>query len=66
MATVIFSNAGDTDTAVLKFIWRGLPNVKLVEVNKQTANAKEIVEQANEIHTFWPLLRHSSSLFRTP
>ena len=48
MATVIFSNAGDTDTAVLKFIWRGLPNVKLVEVNKQTANAKEIVEQAIE------------------
>ena len=38
MATVIFSNAGDTDTAVLKFIWRGLPNVKLVEVNKQTVN----------------------------
>lgn len=48
MATVIFSNAGDTDTAVLKYIWRGLPNVKLVEVNKQTANAKEIVEQAIE------------------
>lgn len=48
MATVIFSNAGDTDTAVLKFIWRGLPNVKLVEVNKQTANAKEIVERAIE------------------
>ena len=48
MATVIFSNAGDTDTAVLKFIWRGLPNVKLVEVNKQTVNAKEIVEQAIE------------------
>lgn len=48
MATVIFSNAGDVDTAVLKFIWRGIPNVKLVEVNKQTANAKEIVEAAIE------------------
>ena len=48
MATVIFSNAGDTDTAVLKFIWRGLPNVKLVEINKQTVNAKELVEQAIE------------------
>ena len=48
MATIIFSNAGDTDTAVLKFIWRGLPNVKLVEVNKQTVNAKEIVERAIE------------------
>jgi hypothetical protein len=48
MATVIFSNAGDTDTAVLRFIWRGIPNVKVVEVNKQTANAQELVDQAIE------------------
>ena len=25
MATVIFSNMGDTDTAVLKYIWMGMP-----------------------------------------
>lgn len=31
--TVIFSNMGDTDTLVLKHIWEGLPNVKVVEVN---------------------------------
>ena len=41
MATVIFSNAGDTDTAVLRFIWKGIPNVKLVEITKDTVNAKE-------------------------
>lgn len=48
MATVIFSNAGDTDTAVLRFIWKGIPNVKLVEITKDTVNAKEKVEQAIE------------------
>lgn len=48
MATVIFSNAGDTDTAVLRFIWKGIPNVKVVEVNKNTVNAKATVEQAIE------------------
>ena len=31
--TVIFSNMGDTDTLVLKHIWEGLPNVKVIEVN---------------------------------
>ena len=31
--TVIFSNMGDTDTLVLKHIWKGLPNVKVIEVN---------------------------------
>lgn len=48
MATVIFSNAGDTDTAVLRFIWKGIHNVKLVEITKDTVNAKEKVEQAIE------------------
>ena len=32
MATVIFSNMGDTDTAVLKYIWMGMPKVKVVEI----------------------------------
>lgn len=48
MATVIFSNAGDTDTAVLRHIWREIPNVKVVEVNKQTVNAQGIVDEAIE------------------
>jgi hypothetical protein len=48
MATVIFSNAGDTDTAVLRYIWRGIPNVKLVEVNKDTVGAKAKVLEAIE------------------
>ena len=30
MATVIFSNMGDTDTAVLKYIWMGMPKVRCI------------------------------------
>lgn len=48
MATVIFSNSGDTDTAVLRYIWTGIPNVKVVEINKDTLNAQELVDQAIE------------------
>lgn len=44
--TVIFSNMGDTDTAVLKYIWKGLPNCKVVEVNRNTVNALELVNDA--------------------
>lgn len=46
MATVIFSNMGDTDTEVLKYIWMGMTNVKVVEINRTTENAKEIVNEA--------------------
>ena len=48
MATVIFSNMGDTDTAVLKYIWMGMPKVKVVEITKQTVNAKALVNEAIE------------------
>lgn len=48
MATVIFSNMGDTDTAVLRYIWKGIPNVKVVEITKKTANAVELVTSAIE------------------
>ena len=48
MATVIFSNSGDTDCAVLRYIWKGIPNVKLVEITKDTRSAKELVNQAIE------------------
>lgn len=46
--TVIFSNMGDTDTAVLKYIWQNLPNCKVVEVNKSTVGAKDLVNEAIE------------------
>ena len=48
MATVIFSNMGDTDTAVLRYIWMGMPKVKVVEITKSTVNAKELVNEAIE------------------
>lgn len=48
MATVIFSNMGDTDTAVLKYIWMGMPKVKVVEITHSTHNAKALVNAAIE------------------
>lgn len=48
MATVIFSNMGDTDTAVLKYIWMGLPNVKVVEITQTTTNVMNKVTEAIE------------------
>lgn len=46
MATVIFSNMGDTDTAVLKYIWMGMPKVKVVEITHETVNSKALVNEA--------------------
>lgn len=46
--TVIFSNMGDTDTAVLKYIWQGLKNCKVVEINRDTVNAIDKVNEAIE------------------
>lgn len=48
MATVIFSNMGDTDTAVLRYIWMGMPKVKVVEITRNTVNAKQLVNEAIE------------------
>ena len=48
MATVIFSNMGDTDTAVLKYIWMGIPKVKVVEITSDTVNPKALVNEAIE------------------
>lgn len=45
-ATVIFSNMGDTDTLVLKHIWEGLPNVKVVEVNNHNGPYSKKVDSA--------------------
>lgn len=51
MATIIFSNMGDTDTAVLRNIWNGMPDVKVVEVGKFTRNAKRLVNEAISAET---------------
>jgi hypothetical protein len=45
-ATVIFSNMGDADTLVLKYIWEGLPNVKVVEVNSHNGPFSKKVDEA--------------------
>ena len=44
--TVIFSNMGDTDTLVLKHIWEGLPNVKVIEVNNHNGPWAKKVDSA--------------------
>jgi len=46
MATIIFSNMGDTDTAVLRNLWNGMPDVKVVEIGKFTKNARRMVDEA--------------------
>ena len=46
MATIIFSNMGDTDTAVLRNLWNGMPDVKVVEIGKFTRNARRMVNEA--------------------
>ena len=46
MATIIFSNMGDTDTAVLRNLWNGMPDVKVVEIGKFTRNARRMVDEA--------------------
>lgn len=46
MATVIFSNMGDEDTRVLKYIWAGMPKVKVVEITRDTVNSKALVDEA--------------------
>ena len=37
---------GDTDTAVLRNLWNGMPNVKVVEISKYTVNARKKVDDA--------------------
>lgn len=46
MATVIYSNMGDTDTEILKNIWKEYPKVKVIEINKHTVNPIEKVNAA--------------------
>ena len=45
-ATVIFSNMGDTDTLVLRNIWKDIPNVNVVEVNSHNGPARKKVDTA--------------------
>ena len=44
--TVIYSNFGDNDTAVLPLIWEGLTNVTVIEITRDTDNFEEIVDDA--------------------
>jgi hypothetical protein len=44
--TVIYSNFGDNDTAILPLIWEGLPNVTVIEITRDTDNFEEIVDDA--------------------
>lgn len=46
MATVIYSNMGDTDTKVLEGIWQNIPNINVVEIKRNTINARELVNEA--------------------
>ena len=48
MATVIFSNMGDTDTAVLRNIWLGMPKVKVIEITSGTQHPVKLVNEAIE------------------
>lgn len=49
--TIIFSNMGDVDTAVLRNLWNGMPDVKVVEIGKFTMNADRLVNKAIEEET---------------
>ena len=44
--TVIWSNVGDNDTALLENIWKGIDGVNVVELNKETENIDEAVMEA--------------------
>jgi hypothetical protein len=44
--TVIFSNMEDSESLVFKDIWNGLPNVKVVEVNRHNGSARKKVDTA--------------------
>lgn len=44
--TVIWSNVGDNDTALLENIWKGIDGVNVVELNKETENTDESVMEA--------------------
>ena len=50
--TIIFSNMGDVDTAVLRNLWNGMPDVKVVEIGKFTMNADRLVNKAIAINAF--------------
>jgi hypothetical protein len=51
--TVIYSNFGDNDTAVLPLIWEGLPNVTVIEITRDTVDYENMVDAAiaNETDT---------------
>lgn len=44
--TIIFSNMGDVDTEVLRNLWNGIADAKVVEITKFTRNAEDLVNDA--------------------
>jgi len=44
--TVIYANADDTDTELLKGIWKDLKNVNVIEITKNSENYESIVDKA--------------------
>ena len=63
MATIIFSNMGDTDTAVLRNLWNGMPDVKVVEIGKFTRNARRMVDEAKDFAERYGVRGFWSSMF---
>ena len=44
--TVIYSNADDVDTLLLKLIWKDIEDVKLIEINRFSKNYEDLVDNA--------------------
>lgn len=46
MATIVFSNTGDTDTRVLAALWDGIPDARVLDVRPGTPDARRAVDSA--------------------
>ena len=44
--TVIYSNCGDTDTALLTRIWEGIPDVTVIEITRDSVDYEDVVDEA--------------------
>lgn len=44
--TVIYSNFNDTDTTLLRQVWEGLENVRVIEITRDMIDYEDIVDEA--------------------
>lgn len=44
--TVIYSNSEDADTIILQEIWRGIPDVNVIEITSNTVGWEDVVNDA--------------------